>query len=90
MFKNSAGYDKGLYIGGKTGTAQAIRDGAYVMDETVGTYAGFGATSEDSEPEYIIVTKIWEEGKAMDGGTHAKPIFDELSSFMIDYLRMTN
>jgi len=90
LFKNSAGYDKGLYIGGKTGTAQAIRDGAYVMDETVGTYAGFGATSEDSEPEYIIVTKIWEEGKAMDGGTHAKPIFDELSSFMIDYLRMTN
>ena len=90
LFKNAKTYDKGLYVGGKTGTAQAIRDGAYVMDETVATYAGFGANSEDDVPEYVVVTKIWEKGKAMDGSAHAKPIFDELSSFMIDYLRMTN
>ena len=89
LFKNSKKYDSGLYIGGKTGTAQAIRNGKYVMDETIATYAGFGATSEDSVPEYVVVAKIWEKGKAMDGGSHAKPVFDELSQYMISYLKMT-
>ena len=58
------------------------------MDETVATYAGFGAESEDAPAEYVIVTKIWEKGRGMDGGSHAKPVFDEISRFMIDYLRM--
>ena len=89
LFSSAKPYDKGLYIGGKTGTAQAIRDGAYVMDETIATYAGFGAVSENDDPEFVIVTKLWEDGKAMDGAAHANPIFDELSSYMIDYLRMT-
>ena len=89
LFKNSKKYDSGLYVGGKTGTAQAIRNGEYVMDETIATYAGFGAVSEDTMPEYVIVTKVWEEGKGMDGGTHAKPIFDELSQYLISYLKMT-
>ena len=88
LFKNSKGYDKGFYVGGKTGTAQAVRDGKYVMDETIATYAGFGAESKESKARYVIVTKVWEEGKGMDGGTHAKPIFDEISEFMLDYLKM--
>lgn len=87
-FRNAKTYDHGLYVGGKTGTAQRVRDGKYVMDETTGTYAGFGAESEDATPKYLIVTKIWEDGRTMDGGTNAKPIFDEISEFMIDYLRM--
>ena len=89
LFKKSKQYDEGLYIGGKTGTAQAIRDGAYVMDETIATYAGFGAVTENDMPEYVIVTKVWEKGRALDGGDHAKPIFDELSQYMISYLKMT-
>ncbi|MBQ6486330.1 penicillin-binding protein 2 [Candidatus Saccharibacteria bacterium] len=89
LFRNSKNYDSGLYIGGKTGTAQVIRNGAYVMNETVATYAGFGAESENDPAEYVIVTKIWEDGKGMDGGSHAKPVFDEISQFMINYLRMS-
>ena len=89
LYSSAKPYDKGMYVGGKTGTAQAIRNGAYVMDETVATYAGFGSISEDAVPEYVIVAKLWENGKAMDGSKHGKPVFDEMSSFMIDYLRMT-
>jgi len=88
LYKNSADYDSGLYIGGKTGTAQAVKDGAYVMNETVATYAGFGAESEDEAPKYVIVTKVWQEGRALDGGTHAKPLFDEMSKFLISYFKM--
>ena len=85
------GIDKsGYYIGGKTGTAQAIRDGAYVMDETIASYVGFGGSGKDesSTPEYVIMVKIWEEGKRIEGEKDAMPIFDEISNFMIDYLKI--
>lgn len=39
------GTDKpGYYVGGKTGTAQVIKNGEYSMDETVATYIGAGGT----------------------------------------------
>lgn len=86
------GVDKpGYYVGGKTGTAQVIRDGAYVMDETKATYVGFG-TSGDADssdlPEYVIMVKIWEEGKRIEGERDAMPLFDEISNFMLDYLKI--
>lgn len=86
------GIDKpGYYVGGKTGTAQAIRDGAYVMDETKATYIGFGTSGNSSDsdlPEYVIMVKIWEEGKRIEGERDALPIFDEISNFMQDYLKI--
>lgn len=80
----------GYYVGGKTGTAQVIRGGEYVMNETQATYIGFGgAGSDESElPEYVIMVRIWEEGKAYDGQSHALPIFDTISNYMQDYLRI--
>lgn len=81
----------GYYVGGKTGTAQVIRNGAYVMDETKATYIGFGTSgnAEDSDlPEYVIMVKIWEEGKRIEGERDALPIFDEISNFMQNYLKI--
>lgn len=80
--------DEGYFVGGKTGTAQAIRNGEYVMNETTGSYVGFGARSSTAVPEYVVMTKIWEEGRTMGGEDDAQPIFDEISKYMIDYLRM--
>lgn len=80
--------DQGLYIGGKTGTAQAIRNGAYVMDETIATYVGFGAKDKDSEPQYVVWVKFWEKNKKMTGDYHAMPAFNEMSKYLIEYFRM--
>ena len=88
VYRASKGADKGFYVGGKTGTAQAIRDGKYVMDETVATYVGFGAKNKDSMPQYVIVTKFWEKGRALSGETHAMPVFNEMSEYMLEYLKM--
>ena len=88
LFSGIETIDKGYYVGGKTGSAQAIRNGEYVMDESTGSYVGFGARSAGSLPEYVVMVKIWEEGRAMAGEGDAKPIFDEISQYMIDYLRM--
>ena len=77
----------GYFVGGKTGTAQVIRDGAYVMDETVATYVGFGG-AEGELPEYVVMVRIWKEGTMADGQGMGLPIFSEISNFLIDYLKI--
>ena len=82
---------EGYYVGGKTGTAQAIRDGKYVMNETAATYVGYGGSGTDENsvlPEYVIMVRIWEEGKTFDGQSNALPIFDKISNYMQEYLRI--
>ena len=88
VFPNVKIYDDGVYVGGKTGTAQVVKNGKYTFDETIATYVGFGARSETDYPEYVIMTKVWENNRRLDGGMNAKPIFDEISQFMINYLKM--
>ncbi len=77
----------GYYVGGKTGTSQEIKDGAYTFDETIGGYVGFGG-AEGGLPEYVIMVKIWGEGLKMEGEKDAMPIFNEMSNYMIDYLKI--
>ena len=87
-YKRTSGVDKpGYYIGGKTGTSQGIKDGAYTFDETIGNYIGFGG-AEGELPKYVIMVKIWGEGQKMEGEKDAMPIFDELNGYMIDYLQI--
>lgn len=94
LYGDVGAIDAGYYVGGKTGTSQALKDedgdglAEYVMSETKATYVGYGMTLSDAVPEYVVMVKIWQEGRALDGGTDAKPIFDEISQYMTDYLRM--
>ena len=88
-YKVRGGIDRpGYSIGGKSGTAQVIKDGAYddTMSETVGTYIGF-VGAEGELPEYTIMVKMWAEGQALDGGI-ASNLFDGLSNYLIDYLKI--
>ena len=78
--------DRGGYmIGGKTGTAETLKNGVYVKSETVGTYLGFGGTDR---PEYVIMVQVSALGKNLEGGLHASPIFTDISNWMIDYLHL--
>ena len=82
------GVDKpGYYVGGKTGTAQVIRDGKYVMDETVATYVGFGG-AEGEMPEYVVMVRIWKDGTMSGGEVYGLPIFSEISNYLIDYMEI--
>ena len=83
-------YDKNFFVGGKTGTAQAVRDGKYVMNETIASYVGFGARNKNEQAQYVIMVKFWEKGRALGGDTHAMPAFNEMSEYMIDYLKLRN
>ena len=77
----------GFFVGGKTGTAQVIKNGEYSFDETVATYVGFGGTDGEL-PAYVIMIRVWEEGKKAGGDTAALPVFNALSRVVQDYLRI--
>ncbi len=84
----STGVDPaGYYVGGKTGTAQMIKDGKYSFDETVATYVGFGGT-EGEMPAYVIMVRVWEDGKIAGGEAQAQPVFNELKNYVQDYLKV--
>ena len=88
-YKARAGIDKAGYdVGGKSGTAQVIVNGAYddSMSNLVGSYIGFVAPSGQM-PSYVIMVKMWGEGQALSGG-EAQNLFDTLSNYVIDYLKI--
>jgi len=76
------------FIGGKTGTSQTIKNGKYINDQTIGTYLGFGGATADN-PRYVIMVEISDKDKSMGGGTDAKPIFNTISNWLINYLGLT-
>lgn len=79
---------QGYYIGGKTGTSQTIdAAGNYTNDETVATYLGFGGEKGET-PSYVIMVRISGDNMVLGGGTDAKPIFNDMSNWLLDYLKL--
>jgi cell division protein FtsI/penicillin-binding protein 2 len=78
----------GYRVGGKTGTSETLVNGKYVDNQTIGTYLGFGG-EQGKLPRYVIMVEISGKGVNMGGGADAKPIFNEISNWMIQYLRLT-
>ncbi len=82
-------YDReGYMIGGKTGTSQVIdrTTGEYSSENSIGSYLGFGGVDS---PRYVIMVKV-DDAKigGYEGTTAAGPIFNDMNSWMIDYLRL--
>lgn len=76
------------FVGGKTGTSQTLINGKYVDNQTIGTYLGFGGSTANN-PRYVIMVQISAKGKELDGGNNAKPIFNTLSNWLINYMGLT-
>lgn len=88
-YKVRSGIDKpGYAIGGKSGTAQVVRNGAYddTFAELVGSYIGF-VGPEGELPKYVIMVKMWGEGQSIESGD-AMNLFDKISNYAINYLKI--
>lgn len=88
-YKRTQGIDRdGYTLGGKTGTAQVVVDGAYdnTMSELVGSYIGFVGPSGEL-PKYVIMVKMWGEGQHIES-SQAMTLFDSLSNYLIDYYKI--
>lgn len=81
-----SGDKPGYYIGGKTGTSQTIENGEYVLNQTIGTYLGYGGTKAQSK--YVIMVQVSGKGMNLEGNLHAKPIFTNISNWLIDYMKL--
>lgn len=83
----NSGDRPGYYIGGKTGTSQTIgQDGNYRFDQTIGTYLGYGGTEESTK--YVIMVQVSGKDMNLEGNIHAKPIFTDISNWMLDYMKL--
>ena len=78
----------GYEIGGKTGTSEAVVNGAYTQKETIATYIGYGGGKNGAE--YVIMVRVAAPGKGINlqGNLHAGPIFTDISNWMIDYMKI--
>ncbi len=88
-YKIAQGIDReGYDIGGKSGTAQVIVDGAYddTMSKLIGSYIGFIAPSGEM-PEYVIMVKMWGEGQKIESSI-AMNLFDDLQNYLINYYKI--
>jgi len=88
-YRVTAGIDRpGYAIGGKSGTAQVIVNGAYddTFAQLVGSYIGFVGPSGEL-PKYVIMVKMWGEGQSIGSGD-AMDLFDKLSNHLIDYQKI--
>lgn len=77
----------GYYIGGKTGTSQAIVDGVYSDTQTIGTYLGFGG-EKGKKPAYVIMVRVSGKDQNLEGNYDAMPVFNDLSNWMLRYLKL--
>ena len=88
-YKVTGGIDRpGYAIGGKSGTAQVVVNGAYddTFAQLVGSYIGFVGPSGEL-PKYVIMVKMWGEGASIGSGD-AMDLFDKLSNYLIDYQKI--
>ena len=88
-YKVKGGIDRpGYAIGGKSGTAQVIKNGAYddTMSETVGSYIGFVGPNGEL-PKYVIMVKMLGEGQYLDG-TMVSSLFDDIENYLTDYFKI--
>ena len=76
----------GYMIGGKTGTAQTIENGKYVLEQTEGTYLGFGG-EKGKAPNYVILVTYAAPKRAITGDD-AIPSFTQMSNWLIDYFKL--
>lgn len=81
------GADKsGYYMGGKTGTSQAIVNGKYSDTDTIATYLGYGGSQ--AETKYVIMVRVSGPKFGGSGAAAAMPIFTDISNWLVRYLNI--
>lgn len=76
-------YIENYRVGGKTGTAQKVKDGVYMVGNYIVSFMGFIPADK---PEYVVYVAINNpKGITQYGGTVAAPIAKNIMLSIIDY-----
>jgi len=77
-------YIEGHTVGGKTGTAQKVKDGMYMVGNYIVSFIGFTPTDN---PEVVVYVAIdYPKGITQYGGTVAAPVAKEILTDCINIL----
>ena len=77
-------YIDGYRVGGKTGTAQKVQDGKYMVGNYITSFIGFMPANDPEVVVYIAVDNA--KGASQYGGTIAAPIAQTVLTDIIDIL----
>ncbi|MBN1585565.1 penicillin-binding protein 2 [Candidatus Uhrbacteria bacterium] len=77
----------GYWVAGKTGTAQMARadGGGYDKDRFIGTFVGFAPVDD---PAFVMLVKIESPQGVSFAESTAAPLFGELASFLLQYIKI--
>lgn len=77
----------GYWVAGKTGTAQVPKKNGkgYETDVTIGSFAGFAPAND---PRFAMIVKIDRPRDVQWAESSAAPVFGEMASFLLTYLRV--
>ena len=76
----------GFRVGGKTGTAQMLINGAYSSTDY---HASFCGILPIDDPRYVIIVTLQRPvGKLHGGGDVAAPVFSEIASLVAQHYRL--
>ncbi|MCA9365158.1 MAG: penicillin-binding protein 2 [Candidatus Moranbacteria bacterium] len=75
---------EGYRVGGKTGTAQVVKEGekGYDADATIGSFVGFAPIEK---PEFVVLVKIDNPKDVIWAESSAAPTFGRVMSFLLDH-----
>jgi len=72
--------------GGKTGTAQKVRDGRYAPNLFVSSFVGFAPRDDPRIVVLAVIDEPTNEGFRHFGGTAAGPVFKEVATYALQEL----
>lgn len=78
---------KGVKVGGKTGTARKVVNGAYARGKYYASFVGFAPTDN---PRIAAIVVVDEPYPSYFGGTVSAPIFKEIMENSLKYLETTD
>ena len=75
----------GYFIGGKTGTAQVVAHGKYVVNDNIGSFVGYGPVEN---PQFAMLVNINHPRDVAFAESTAAPAFGEIAKFILNYYQV--
>jgi cell division protein FtsI/penicillin-binding protein 2 len=75
----------GYYVAGKTGTAQVVQNGKYIVNDNVGSFIGFAPVEN---PQFVMLIRVDHPRDASFAESTAVPPWGQLAQFILNYMQV--
>lgn len=75
----------GYYVAGKTGTAQVVQNGKYIVDDNIGSFIGYAPVEN---PQFVMLIRVDHPRSAKFAESTAVPPWGQLAQFILNYMQI--